>query len=80
MGLTWFPRLMWVTMHRPAPGAGGGGDIQATTYNRANSGVSLTQKQPQAVARIAWPHHKKIQVTTHTKGQISKDSFGKHMC
>lgn len=28
-------------------------------------------KAASAVARMAWPHHKKIQMTTHTEGQIS---------
>lgn len=59
---------MWVTRHRPAPG----GDKQAATHNCAHSRVSLTQKQPWAVARSAWPHHKQIQKTTHTTGPTSE--------
>lgn len=51
------------------------GNTQAATRSRTNSGISLTPKQPRAVTRMAWPHHKKIQTTTRTTKQISNRSL-----
>lgn len=64
-GLTWVPLLLGVVP-------------QATTHNHDLWGLP-TRKQPQAMRRTAWPHHR-CPGQHAQKGKFLTDSFGKHMC